>query len=152
MYVGMYVYFDSIVHYTSYVNNVRQIKQSQIHPEPRPTPESAHASASHAQDCPDRKLERPILPWSSGISLCLLQEISFLWPWSGVMVLMLWHHMHKTVLTGSWRIFLFSRVVISICISFQEMLSLRSWPGVMALMLRHHTHKTVLAGSWRKIY
>ncbi len=36
----MYVYFDSIVHYTSYVNNVRQIKQIQIHPEPRPTPES----------------------------------------------------------------------------------------------------------------
>ena len=60
----------------------------------------AHASTSHAQDCPDRKLERPILPWSSGISLCLLQEISFLWPWSGVMVLMLWHHTHKTVLTG----------------------------------------------------
>ncbi len=36
----MYVYFDSVVHYTSYVNNVRQIKQIQIHPEPRPTPES----------------------------------------------------------------------------------------------------------------
>ncbi len=40
MYVCMYAYFDSVVHYTSYVNNVRQIKQSQIHPEPRPTPES----------------------------------------------------------------------------------------------------------------
>ncbi len=36
----MYVYFDSVVHYTSYVNNVRQIKEIQIHPEPRPTPES----------------------------------------------------------------------------------------------------------------
>ena len=36
----MYVYFDSVVHYTSYVNNVRQIKLIQIHPEPRPTPES----------------------------------------------------------------------------------------------------------------
>ncbi len=38
----------------------------------------AHATASHAQDCPDQTLERPILPWSSSISLCLLQEISFL--------------------------------------------------------------------------
>ncbi len=40
MYLCMYVYFDSVVHYTSYVNNFRQIKQIQIHPEPRPTPES----------------------------------------------------------------------------------------------------------------
>ncbi len=39
LYVCMCVYFDSVVHYTSYVNNVRQIKQIQIHPEPRPTPE-----------------------------------------------------------------------------------------------------------------
>ena len=39
----MYVhvcYFDSVVHYTWYVNNVRQIKLILIHPEPRPTPES----------------------------------------------------------------------------------------------------------------
>ncbi len=36
----MYVYFDSVVHYTCYVNNVRQIKPIQIHPEPRPTPKS----------------------------------------------------------------------------------------------------------------
>ncbi len=36
----MYVYFDSVVHYTGYVNNVRQIKQIEIHPEPRPTPEN----------------------------------------------------------------------------------------------------------------
>ncbi len=39
---------------------------------------SAHATASHAQDCPDQKLERPVLPWSSSISLFLLQEMSFL--------------------------------------------------------------------------
>ncbi len=37
MYVCMYVYFNSVVHYTSYVNNVRQI---QTHPESRPTTES----------------------------------------------------------------------------------------------------------------
>ena len=40
MYVRMYVYFNSVVHYTSYVNNVRQIKQIQTHPESRPTTES----------------------------------------------------------------------------------------------------------------
>ncbi len=34
----------------------------------------AHAMASHAQDCPDQKLERPTFPWSSSISLFLLQE------------------------------------------------------------------------------
>ena len=39
MYVCLCVYFDSIVHYTGYVN-VRQIKQIQIYPEPRPTHES----------------------------------------------------------------------------------------------------------------
>ncbi len=37
MYV--YVYFDSVMRYTCYVNNVGQMKQIQIHPEPRPTPE-----------------------------------------------------------------------------------------------------------------
>ncbi len=36
----MYVYFDSVVHYTCYVNKFGQIKQIQIHPEARPTPES----------------------------------------------------------------------------------------------------------------
>ncbi len=36
----MYVYFNSVVHYTSYANNVRQIKQIQTHPESRPTSES----------------------------------------------------------------------------------------------------------------
>ena len=29
----------------------------------------AHATASHAQNCPDRELERPIFPWSSCINL-----------------------------------------------------------------------------------
>ncbi len=38
MYVCMYVYFDSVVHYTCYVN-VGQIKLIQIHPEHRPTQE-----------------------------------------------------------------------------------------------------------------
>ncbi len=36
----MYVYFDSVVHYTCYVNKFRKIKLIQIHPESRPTPES----------------------------------------------------------------------------------------------------------------
>ncbi len=40
MSVCMYVYFDSVVHYTSYVNSVRQSKQIQTHPESRPTTES----------------------------------------------------------------------------------------------------------------
>ncbi len=40
MHVCMYVYFDSVVHYKSYVNIVRQIKQIQTHPESRPTTES----------------------------------------------------------------------------------------------------------------
>ncbi len=40
MYVCMYVYFNSVVHYTIYVNNVIQIKQIQTHPESRPTTES----------------------------------------------------------------------------------------------------------------
>ncbi len=40
MYVCMYIHFNSVVHYTSYVNNVRQIKQIQTHPESRPTTES----------------------------------------------------------------------------------------------------------------
>ncbi len=35
----MYVYFDSVMHYTCYVNNVGQIKLIEIHPEPRPIPE-----------------------------------------------------------------------------------------------------------------
>ena len=36
----MYVYFNFAVHYTCYVNKFGQIKLIQIHPEPRPTPES----------------------------------------------------------------------------------------------------------------
>ena len=40
----MYVYFYSVVHYTCYVNTFGQMKLIQIHPEPRPTPESL-------QDC-----------------------------------------------------------------------------------------------------
>ncbi len=48
-----------------------------------------------------------------------------LWPWAGVIVLMLRHHMHKTVLTGGWRklpfsfrncinVFLFQRKYLSL--------------------------------------
>ena len=39
---------------------------------------SAHVTASHAQDCPDWKLERPIFPWGSNISLFLFQKTRFL--------------------------------------------------------------------------
>ena len=35
---------------------------------------SAHAMASHAQDCPDRKLERPIFLWRGNLSPFLFQE------------------------------------------------------------------------------
>ncbi len=33
-----------------------------------------HATASHAQDCPDWELESPIFPWGSSISLVLFQR------------------------------------------------------------------------------
>ena len=40
LHVCMYVYFDSVVHYTCYVYKFGQIKLILIHPEPKPTPES----------------------------------------------------------------------------------------------------------------
>ncbi len=40
MFLLMYVYFVSVMHYTCYVNNVGKIKLIQIHPKPRPTPET----------------------------------------------------------------------------------------------------------------
>ncbi len=62
----MYVYFDSVVHYTSYFNNVRQIKQIQIHPEPRPTPESL-------EDC------GWVLSNSVGLKICSIIDITTRW-------------------------------------------------------------------------
>ncbi len=46
MYVCMYVYVESVVHYTCYVNKYGQISLIQIHPEPRPTPESLEVLTS----------------------------------------------------------------------------------------------------------
>ena len=68
-----------------------------------------------------------------------------LWFWSGVIVLMLWHHMHKTVLAGSWR-----ELYPQTCL-FQESL-LWSWSGVIVLMLRCYTHKTVTTRGQRLVY
>ncbi len=36
----MYVYIDSVVHYTCHVNKILTDQTHSIHPEPRPTPES----------------------------------------------------------------------------------------------------------------
>ncbi len=58
---------------------------------------------------------------------------------------MVWHHRHKTVLTGSWR-----ELYLQTCL-FQEYL-LWSWSGVIALMLWRSTHKTVLTRGQRLVY
>ena len=71
----------------------------------------AHAAASHAQDCPDWELERPTFPWGSSINMSIPENTS-LWFGSGVIVIMLQHHTHKTVLTGSWRELSFPKVIV----------------------------------------
>ncbi len=63
-----------------------------------------HATASHAQDCPDWG-QKNIFPSSRvAISVCILfQAMLSLRSWPGVMVHMLWHYTHETVLTGARR-------------------------------------------------
>ncbi len=59
----------------------------------------AHATASHAQDCPDWKLEKTLFSYSNCINV-FISGNTFLWCWSGVIiVLMLRHHTHTRL---SW--------------------------------------------------
>ncbi len=98
-------------------------------------------------DCPDRKLERSIFPRGNSISVFISGKFSFsLWFWSGVIVFMLRHHTHKTVLTGSRR-----ELYLQTCL-FQECLSLWLWSGVVVLLLWPHTHKIVLTRGQRLVY
>ena len=66
---------------------------------------SAHATALHAQDCPDWKLEKAFFP-TIAIKMYFLQEMLSLRSWPGIMAHMLRHYAHKTVLTGG-RIYIY---------------------------------------------
>ncbi len=106
---------------------------------------SAHATASHAQDCPDWRLEKTFFSHGNCINVFIPGTPLSLWFWSGVIMLMLRHHMHKTVLTGSWR-----ELYPQICL-FQEYL-LWSWPGVIVFVLWRSTHKTITTRGQRLVY
>ncbi len=62
----------------------------------------AHATASHAQDCPSWSLEdRPGWELGTGDGDKLFfpfQKIKLLWSWAGVIVHVLRHHKHESVL------------------------------------------------------
>ncbi len=76
---AMHVYFDSVVHYTCYVNKFGQIKLIQIHSEPRPTPQSLEDCGWVLKRFPTRvgltkpTLNDTLLPGI--ISYCKI------WPW-----------------------------------------------------------------------
>ncbi len=112
---------------------------------------SAHASPSHAQHCPDRKLERPIFPWGSSISLFLFQE-------SFSLVLVRRYGAHATASHAQdcphWEpetcICVTICFIVCVCSREYPPLSLWLWLGVIVLMLRHRMHKTAPTGGWRK--
>ncbi len=69
--------------------------------------------ALHAQDCLNWELEKnPFSFYNNNKNVFVSETSLFLWSWPGVVALMLRHNMRKTVLTGSWRMFFFSRVVV----------------------------------------
>ena len=82
---------------------------------------SAHATASHAQDCPDWKLGENSLSYSPCINV-FISGNALLWPCSGIIVLVLWHHTHKTVLMGIWR-----RPTFTLYVSHQNKLIRTGW-------------------------
>ncbi len=122
----------------------------------------AHAMASHAQACPDWG-RKNIFPFSRvAISVCILfQGMLLLRSWLGVMVPMLWHYTHETILTGGRRyIYVSIMSLLSIyfipencinwklektavwCNNYKNVFVLGNtllqlWPGVIVSILRH---------------
>ncbi len=84
---------------------------------------SAHATALHAQDCPDWKLEKAFFP-TIAIKMYFLQEMLSLRSWPGIMAHMLRHYAHKTVLTGG-RIYIYIYIIL-----LYKCICSREYPGL----------------------